>query len=174
MTPWLTASRSFFSALVVAGIGLAMTGCTQDQHKFRSSQYEPKTVRIIETSTEDVLWAMDIPVGHDLLLSFIDEGTDHSVFHPYAEGNPDYAEYKLKIWENGRSNDVVEEGRIELTGNHVTMEFDIRPAPEFYKPYEPAASTDDALPTPEADEELVDAVEAEPEAATAKPAPATY
>lgn len=169
MTPWLTASRSFFSALVFAGIGLAMTGCTQDQHKFRSSQYEPKTVRIVETSTEDLLWSFDIPVGYDLTLSFVDEGSNQSVITPYSAGNPDYAKYKLKSWENG-GGDVVEEGRIELTGNHVTMELDVRPAPEFYKPYEPAASEDDALPTPEADEELSPA--AEEAEVTEEPAPA--
>jgi hypothetical protein len=43
---------------------------TRDQHVYVSRHWEPKTVTLYDTRTDEVLWSVDVPVGYKVVVDF--------------------------------------------------------------------------------------------------------
>lgn len=72
------------ASLLSGGVALA-SGCSVipkfeeggalasfDAYTYVSRPYQPQTVSLIDTRTEEVLWSVDVPVGKQLSLEFLD------------------------------------------------------------------------------------------------------
>ncbi|MFG0326283.1 MAG: hypothetical protein ACF8SC_03320 [Phycisphaerales bacterium JB037] len=88
MTDRPTHARSRFAAWGVASLlggGLLLaSGCTLvpkyqeggglasfDAYTYVSRPYQPQTVSLIDTRTDEVLWSVDVPVGKQLSMEFL-------------------------------------------------------------------------------------------------------
>ena len=76
-------------ALLASGTGCGMayktwyhesgSGAAIDQFTYVSRPFEPKTVSLIDTNTNETLWTVDIPVGKQLTMRFYpDKGQTNS------------------------------------------------------------------------------------------------
>lgn len=82
----------FAAAITVSAAVLALTGCldpkggfmpyTGSPDVFYSWEHTPCTVTLIDTRTEEVLFAMDIPPGKQLALRFLADEGDDPVYTP--------------------------------------------------------------------------------------------
>lgn len=73
-----TMIRSRFSRTLVAALCLvtlvAITGCSQDRHVFRSTSIAPKSVSLVSIDSGQTVWSMNVPVGQQLFLDFSRKG----------------------------------------------------------------------------------------------------
>ncbi len=65
----LTACLGLMSALLV--------GCSssKDAYSYESTPYQPLTVTVVDSTTGESLWAMDVPVNQKLKMRFYDDRT---------------------------------------------------------------------------------------------------
>jgi len=61
------------------GAIMSYTGATQTLY---STERSPKTFRLVDTRTEEVVFELDIPVGKQFTYDFIEEGGDDPVYRP--------------------------------------------------------------------------------------------
>ena len=75
-----TRSHALLAALTASC--LALPGCyreggnlwSDDTHVYVSTSWQPKTIAIVDTRTEEVVWSIDVPVDQQLVISFDDGG----------------------------------------------------------------------------------------------------
>ena len=60
------------SAGLLAGCGGGAGGnaISDDSYLYESRPYSPKTVELVDIRTDEVVWAIDVPVGWDLKMDF--------------------------------------------------------------------------------------------------------
>lgn len=59
-------------ASVVATALLVLGGCASNQFTYTSTVSVPQTVKLVELSSNEVIWSVDVPVGQQLTLDFND------------------------------------------------------------------------------------------------------
>lgn len=92
--------------------GGLLVGCASfDSETYKSRLDSPKMLEIVDQTTGEVLWGMQIPVAHTLKTD-IDRDGDMGIFKA-GEGPAQSFQFKLINDETGK---VVEEGEIELKG----------------------------------------------------------
>jgi hypothetical protein len=86
---------------------VALSGCTwmqrergsqesDDQHVYVSRPWEPKTVSLIDTRNDEVIWSYEVPVGEKLVIRF----EDHNKPEPgetmlWGAGDPNKGKIRL-------------------------------------------------------------------------------
>ena len=113
-----------------------------DTHVFYSYTYRPTTFSLVDVTTKESLWTMDIPVGKKLAVDFEGKQEHHELFQNRvtpatkmkwrlldheAEREPIYI-------PNNKAN-----GTIELPGRPVMIQISYREAPEYPEEYVPVA-----------------------------------
>ena len=103
-------ARPIARPIVLSALALtlvALSGCTwlqrergsqqsDDQHVYVSRPWEPKTVSLIDTRDNEVIWSYEVPVGEKLVLRF----EDHDKVEPgetmlWGAGDPNKGKIKL-------------------------------------------------------------------------------
>ena len=60
-------------ALTLGACSMDATGgdtWSKDSYTYRSTPFAPKTIELVDVRTEEVIWALDIPAGWELEMSF--------------------------------------------------------------------------------------------------------
>jgi hypothetical protein len=139
-------SKARVTARTVAGVLLAacggalatLGGCygeggsfmSVDRGRIVSRALEPKTVSIIDTRTDKVVFTIDIPVDADLLYAFQEGGGDATI------GLPDTFAYE--VWPRDRSLGVASNKAPVPQAEVRRLEWKYRPAPELPGALQPA------------------------------------
>lgn len=74
--PRFQTSRLLLAAAALST--LAASGCyreggnlwSNDTHVYVSTSWQPKTISLVDTRTEEIVWSIDVPVGQQLVVSF--------------------------------------------------------------------------------------------------------
>ncbi|MEM1212626.1 MAG: hypothetical protein AAGI68_10055 [Planctomycetota bacterium] len=118
------------AAVVAAGVvsGGLLVGCASlDSDTYKSRTDSPKTLEIIDQTTGNVLWGMEIPVEHTLKTD-MDRNKGGELFKA-GEGPATKFRFKLVNDLNGK---VVDEGEIALTGYPVRrLSIGVMPEPDI-------------------------------------------
>jgi hypothetical protein len=115
---------------------MAATGSSQT---YASYETQPKTVKIIDLRNGEVVFAMDIPVGKQLSVDFLDgEGADPVLA-------PDLMRYQ--VFDNGTTTGKLRSMLSVPSAHSRRIEVSLRPAPEYA-----AAAPDRVLRTDETGE----------------------
>lgn len=78
-------TRRYSTMLLALAAGLAPLGCqteggsmvSRDEFSYVSTEFQPKTVRLLDIRTQEELWVSEVPVGEKLSLAFYrDQGDD--------------------------------------------------------------------------------------------------
>lgn len=71
----MTQRSSMVLALCLGLFGAMLTGCkaSLDSHSYTSTPLMPVTVTVVDTTTGESLWAMDVPVNQKLRVRFYDD-----------------------------------------------------------------------------------------------------
>ncbi|MCX5662276.1 MAG: hypothetical protein NTW19_21565 [Planctomycetota bacterium] len=118
----MSLTKRFSGGLFVAGLLVLMTGCAKST--YISTPELPTTLLVSETSTDKVLWSMDIPVQHKVKIRF-SHPNQVDMFHTGA--NP-ATEMSWDLYTlNG---DEITDGKVSLPGTNVLLNVQYRPAPE--------------------------------------------
>lgn len=129
--PVFTSIRSAILAGVLAGAGLAITGCagesgaywSEDRYVYVSRAWQPKTITLIDTRTGESLWSVDIPVGQQLIVSF-SRGTGPNEYKP--------DEIIWGMSPEGRNTAAGRNNRMPCPGRESRrLDMALRPAPEI-------------------------------------------
>ncbi len=59
-------------------------GASLDQFTYVSDAWSPKTVRLVDTRSQEEIWSMDVPVGQKLIVRFYPNKTKDNVDFPDA------------------------------------------------------------------------------------------
>lgn len=116
----------FAMAAVGCSSGPGGSGFSDDSYTYWSTPHEPKTVSLVDTRTGKTLWTYEIPVNHQLKLSFSE---DQAVDNIDTPAQMSWREGPIKGSGSETSNSMLVPDyrcrRIELF---------VRPAPEYPKP----------------------------------------
>lgn len=100
------APRTLFPAVLSLAF-VALTSCahlqrekgsqeSDDQHVYVSYPWEPKTVSLLDTTTDEIIWSYEVPVGQKLVIKFENHAKRHSgQSMTWGVGNPDEGKIKL-------------------------------------------------------------------------------
>ncbi len=121
--------------LLAVTLPLCATGCsTNDKHIFLSTVNQPTTITLLDANHRQSVWEMDIPVNHQLVLDFENDGKN-------TEGRVEAASWvdwqlirtDAQPRDTGikRKGVMVRSDRVDLTGTHVRIQVSYRPAPEL-------------------------------------------
>lgn len=117
-----------------------IVGCSADSQTIHSTIHRPRSVAVVDTTTKDTLWSMDIPVQYSLVLNF-NNNNDITAMRlgesPATSFN--WALYRLKDLRTSymRSDEVrppkgrVAADRVALGGHPIRIEVTFRDSPEF-------------------------------------------
>ena len=136
--------------VVVLGLALVMTACSQDRDVHYSTVYLPITIEVFDPGTATVIWKMDVPVQHKLIMDF--NRTDDIEF---AGVDPDKPATSFR-WSliRTRGGKRVDHGRVQLQGVPVLKRISYRPAPEYPAHYTPPSASEAIGVEPEAKPEV--------------------
>lgn len=56
------------------------SGASIDEFTYVSNAHAPKTITLVDTRTEEVVFALDIPVGQQLVINFDDKNADRDKY----------------------------------------------------------------------------------------------
>ncbi|QKK09709.1 MAG: hypothetical protein HND58_17080 [Planctomycetota bacterium] len=56
------------------------SGASIDEYTYVSRPYEAKTVTIVDTRTDEVVWSLDVPVGQQLSINFDDKSKNQDKY----------------------------------------------------------------------------------------------
>jgi hypothetical protein len=80
-------------------VALGLSGCNRfieggagvsyDTHTYVSTSEQPKTVSLIDTRTDEVMWTVEVPVGRKLVVRFV------SNYYPQNRSFPDQMRWDL-------------------------------------------------------------------------------
>ncbi|MBK7403604.1 MAG: hypothetical protein IPJ41_02950 [Phycisphaerales bacterium] len=102
------------------------SGASIDEFTFVSEPHSPKSVSLVDTRTEEVIFAVDIPVGQQLVVNFDDPSNTRG---NYMSGNMRWALMKAGNRYGKLSN------RIDVPpANSRRLEMNLRPGPEVSTP----------------------------------------
>ncbi|MCC5786821.1 MAG: hypothetical protein JJU33_08990 [Phycisphaerales bacterium] len=101
-------TRAVFGVLLIGGAAMLVgtSGCagtflreggagrSLDQYTYVSRPHSPKTVSLIDTRTDEVIWTVDVPVGHQLSMRFVRNHDRDNAFTPDL--------LRWEIWEGRR------------------------------------------------------------------------
>lgn len=94
-------SAKIVGVAVCAALGLAggLAGCNRfveggagvsyDTHTYVSTSEQPKTVSLIDTRTDEVMWTVEVPVGRKLVVRFVNN------YYPQNRSFPDQMRWDL-------------------------------------------------------------------------------
>jgi hypothetical protein len=135
MTSMLRRFARRMTAAAVPALGLtaalALVGCSQDRHVFRSTSIQPKSVSIVEVETNNTLWSKDVPAGQQLLIDFSRGGRG---FEEYSSPDVPADKMKWELWTNDavpRYGSHMKGGKrlagdtVDLPGQQVMIKVDI-------------------------------------------------
>lgn len=149
------------------------TFMSMDRHVYHSTVQLPTNVQIVEPYSGEVLWSMEVPVEHKLVLDFDRKGEAELVSvsqHPATN---------MKWWLVPQGKGQKESGSVALNGTPVSMKVSYRKSPEFPADKTPAAFEVRGEPikpepaAPAADEPAADAPAADEPAPVNGDAPAS-
>lgn len=95
---------------------------SNDKHVYVSRPHSPKTVSLVNTTTSETLWTVEIPVGEQLVLQFYDKKHDD----PIMSSNMRWEVMEETTTARPLKNVMTVPGR-----NYRRLDLEIRPAPEF-------------------------------------------
>lgn len=126
-------SRCAAATTLAAAATLALSACHRPQgpvmnytgasDTFYSYEYLPTTVTVIDTRTEEVLFAMDIPVGKQLSMQFLEGEGDDPVY------TPDLMLYE--VWDRGTTYGKLRNSITVPSADVRRLDVSYRPAPEY-------------------------------------------
>lgn len=86
---------SLLSLVAAAGLAPLLSGChslntmkpggrgaSLDQFTYVSDEWSPKTVRLVDTRSQEEIWSMDVPAGQKLIVRFYAHKTKDNVDNP--------------------------------------------------------------------------------------------
>lgn len=117
-----------------------IAGCSADSQTVHSTIHRPRSVAVVDTTTKDTIWSMDIPVQYSLVLNFNNKNDITAMRlgeSPATSFN--WALYRLKDLRTSymRSDEVrppkgrVAADRVALGGHPIRIEVTFRDSPEF-------------------------------------------
>ncbi|MCG8512373.1 MAG: hypothetical protein MI741_24405 [Rhodospirillales bacterium] len=133
----MLASSRCMACLLMALAMLWATGCTANRHTFVSTVHSPKSVALIDTSTDEPIWAADLPVGTKLVID-LDVVHDSEWIAGIEPGYPTimrwwlYPETSRKAFHEGyyAPGEAIDSGQVELPGVPARIDMQLRPSPE--------------------------------------------
>lgn len=105
--------------------GGALMPYTGAPQTYYSTETRPKTVRIVDVRTNDVVFSMDIPVGKQLTMDFEDGAGDDPVY------TPDTLRYE--VFDLGTKTGKLRSQMSVPNANCRRVDITLRPAPEYAK-----------------------------------------
>ncbi len=131
----------------VAATSTLIAGCSytpggglmsDDQFTYESTPYQPISVEVVDTRTDEVVWTMDVPVGRKVTLRF------------YPDKSEGYADYPdIMKWEVQGKEDFAGVLRSKTTvPDRWSRRIDVslREEPEFYPGADPQAAAGNQSP----------------------------
>lgn len=123
-----------------------MGGCaaaiSQDRYVFTSLAHQPKTVSIVESFTDTVVWEYRIPVGHQLIVNLDRQGQDETGLTKMFLIPATSVSWRLEPAGRWLVMKPLDSGRHDLPGTPVRLHVDVRPVPEFAGDYVPPETLD--------------------------------
>ena len=121
---------------------VAINGCSRDIHQFYSTMDSPKTIKVIETGTNNVVWVKEIPVNHRLMVDF----NRTWQIEGFTGVKPELPANRMKwsLYKGGTIFFRTDGGSVKLSGIPVRLDMEVRSTPEFppdYKVPAPASVT---------------------------------
>jgi hypothetical protein len=114
----------------------AMMSYTGGSYTYFSTEMAPKSVRLVDLRSEEVVFSMDIPVGKQLTIDFLEEKGDDPVY------TPDLMRYE--VWDIGTETGKLTNAMTVPGAHSRRIEISLRQGPEYV-----AAPAADALRTDE-------------------------
>jgi hypothetical protein len=108
-----------------------------DQHTYTSTAHSPKTVRLVDTRSQEEIWSMDVPVGQKLVMRFYADKSKGNVH------NPDVMRWRLIPTMRGTTR--LDNSMPVPASWARRIEWELRSGPE-YAPDTPTVATD-LMPT---------------------------
>ncbi len=102
------------------GGAMPYTGGTQT---YISTQNSPKTVTVVDTRTEDIIWQLAIPPGKQLTFDFDEGGGDDPARTPDL--------MRWQVWDSGIVFGRLRNSMTIPQINVLRIDVEIRPAPEY-------------------------------------------
>ncbi|MEM9064368.1 MAG: hypothetical protein AAGB51_02640 [Planctomycetota bacterium] len=120
------------AALLGGVIAGGLSGCqsSDDRYRFQSSPHVPKSVTVVDTSTEEVVWAYDIPVGSELRVNFGEDKYEYGALTPNAK-------MRYVLYPSGERGEIA----VPPRGSR-RLDMTVRPGPEEF----PAPEIDPVVP----------------------------
>jgi len=104
-----------------------------DQHTYESTEFSPKTVRLVDVRTLEEIWSVDVPVGHKLVVRFYPNKSDDNIHNPDA--------MRWRIYPATQLSAMLDNSMPVPGPEARRLEWEIRSTPE-YAPDAPQVVTD--------------------------------
>jgi len=102
------------------------SGASIDEFTYISEPHSPKSVSVVDTRTQEVVFAMDIPVGQELVINFDDKSPDRE---KYMSGTMRWGLFKAGDRYGSLSN------RVAVPPQHSRrVDLEVREGPEVASP----------------------------------------
>jgi hypothetical protein len=86
-------SRTLYSVLLAAAAAGTMAGCwpgyrpggsqaSYDEYTYVSTPDEPKTVKLLESTTNTTIWTVEVPIGKELVVKFYEDHDPKNTTRP--------------------------------------------------------------------------------------------
>lgn len=130
------------AAGLVAGLGAchrpqgAMLSYTGESITYYSTEYQPKSVELLDLRTGEVLFAMDIPAGKQLTIDFVPGEGDDPVYTPDL--------MRWEVFDLGSEFGKLTNSMTVPTATSRRLDYFLRPGPEYV-----TAAPDESLRTDE-------------------------
>jgi len=103
-----------------------LAGCSNDRKYYPSTVSLPLDYEIIDPYSHDVVWAIQVPVQHELMVD-MDRADEHELTR--ITGRPAQT-MKWAVYREGKRSEALMEGQIGLPGTPILERLSYRPAPE--------------------------------------------
>ncbi len=126
------ATRTTVSLACTLGLaGVLLAGChspggagyTGASQTYESTVWAPKTVTVMDIRTNEPVFQMEIPVGQQLSLQFVEDDGDDPVYTP--------ARMRYQLWEAGRNFGNLESSMTVPGAESRKVIVDVRQGPEY-------------------------------------------
>jgi hypothetical protein len=105
---------------------LSAAGCSQDRKYYASTPLLPLNYELVDTARQEVLWAVQVPVDHELMVDLDRAG---EVEWMKVSGQP-ATSLRWAIYRQGERQTPLQQGELALSGSPVLERLSYRPAPE--------------------------------------------
>lgn len=125
------ATRTTVSLACTLGLAALLAGChtpggagyTGASQTYVSSVWSPKTVTVIDTRTNEPVFQMEVPVGQQLSIQFVEKDGDDPVYSP--------ARMRYQLWEAGKSYGSLQNSMTVPSAGSRKVIVDVREGPEY-------------------------------------------